>query len=107
MSKKGFWIMNVDEADYEYGTCSVCGYNERDAFPRGDTPNYCSNCGTQMVELEKVKVKMSISDLKQAIICCTQNVNCPTCPLSERNDIDGGCVDALLLSLAEYLPEEE
>lgn len=46
--KHGFWKMGIDEAGYEYGTCSVCGYKECDAFPRGDTPNYCPNCGTNM-----------------------------------------------------------
>lgn len=46
--RRGKWIMGTDIADYEYGTCSVCGYVEWDAFPRGDTPNYCPNCGADM-----------------------------------------------------------
>ena len=46
--RHGEWIMGVDIADYEYGTCSVCGYDERDAFPTGRTPNYCPNCGAKM-----------------------------------------------------------
>lgn len=46
--RHGKWIMGIDEADYEYGTCSVCGYVEWDAFPRGDTPHYCSGCGAKM-----------------------------------------------------------
>lgn len=44
----GRWIMGVDIADYEYGVCSVCGYEERDAFPCGRTPKYCSECGAKM-----------------------------------------------------------
>lgn len=46
----GYWIMGVDEAGYEYGTCSACGYVEQDAFPRGDIPNYCSHCGLKMIK---------------------------------------------------------
>lgn len=45
----GMWTMCVDEADYEYGVCSVCGYIEGDAFPRGDIPNFCPNCGADMI----------------------------------------------------------
>lgn len=50
--KHGLWIMGVDEADYAYGECSVCGYIERDAFPCGRTPTYCSECGAKM-DLER------------------------------------------------------
>ena len=67
MSIKAFWIMHTDEADYEYGygTCSECGYTERDAFPRGDTPNYCSNCGAQMVKPEeKMKLKLLLYKMR-------------------------------------------
>lgn len=46
--KHGEWIMGVDIADYEYGTCSVCGYVEYDKFPTGNIPNYCSGCGAKM-----------------------------------------------------------
>lgn len=46
--RHGEWWMQTDIADYPYGTCSVCGYVEWDAFPRGDTPNYCPNCGAKM-----------------------------------------------------------
>jgi rubrerythrin len=46
--RHGEWWMQTDIADYPYGTCSVCGYVEWDAFPRGDTPNYCPNCGARM-----------------------------------------------------------
>ena len=46
--KHGKWIMGIDEADYEYGTCSVCGYIEWDTFGRGDYPFFCSNCGAKM-----------------------------------------------------------
>ena len=42
------WVMGVDEADYEYGVCANCGYVERDAFPCGRTPKYCSECGARM-----------------------------------------------------------
>ena len=44
----GVWKMAVDEADYEYGTCSECGNREYDAFCTGRIPNYCSNCGAKM-----------------------------------------------------------
>ena len=44
----GVWKMAVDEADYEYGTCSECGFREYDAFCTGRIPNYCSNCGAKM-----------------------------------------------------------
>ena len=44
----GRWIMGVDIADYEYGVCSVCGYEERDAFPCNRTPKYCPECGAKM-----------------------------------------------------------
>ena len=46
--KHGKWKLDVDEADYEYGTCSICGYIEWNAFPRGDTPKYCPSCGARM-----------------------------------------------------------
>lgn len=46
--KHGKWKMGVDEADYEYGTCSICGYVESDAFSRCNHPFYCSNCGAKM-----------------------------------------------------------
>ena len=46
--KHGKWKMGIDEADYEYGTCSVCGYIEWDAFGRGDYPFFCSRCGAKM-----------------------------------------------------------
>ena len=44
----GRWIMGVDIADYEYGVCSVCGYDERNAFPCGYTPKFCPECGARM-----------------------------------------------------------
>ena len=44
----GRWIMGVDEGDYEYGTCSVCGYNEYNAFCCLLPHNYCPNCGAKM-----------------------------------------------------------
>ena len=44
----GRWIMGVDEGDYEYGTCSVCGYNEYNAFGCCLPHNYCPNCGAKM-----------------------------------------------------------
>ena len=43
-----YWIMGVDIADYEYGVCSNCGYDERDAFPCGRTPKFCPECGAIM-----------------------------------------------------------
>ena len=42
------WEMGVDEGDYEYGTCSVCGYNEYNAFGCLLPHNYCPNCGAKM-----------------------------------------------------------
>ena len=44
----GRWEMGVDEGDYEYGTCSVCGYNEYNAFGCCLPHNYCPNCGAKM-----------------------------------------------------------
>ena len=44
----GRWIMGIDEADYDYGVCSVCGFAEREHFPTLYTPNYCPNCGAKM-----------------------------------------------------------
>ena len=44
----GKWIMGIDEGDYEYGTCSVCGYNEYNAFCCLLPHNYCPNCGAKM-----------------------------------------------------------
>lgn len=101
MSKKAFWIMYTDEADYEYGVCSECGYRERDAFPRGDVPNYCSNCGAQMIRDKTDKMKPS--DLNRAVKLCYQGEDCGGCPFSG----EGGCVDHLLFELAKYLPEDE
>ena len=46
--KHGKWLIDVDDNDYEYGVCSVCGYTEWDAFPRGDFPKHCSGCGACM-----------------------------------------------------------
>ena len=42
------WEMGLDEGDYEYGTCSVCGYNEYNAFGCCLPHNYCPNCGAKM-----------------------------------------------------------
>ena len=44
----GKWEMGLDEGDYEYGTCSVCGYNEYNAFGCLLPHNYCPNCGAKM-----------------------------------------------------------
>ena len=46
--KHGEWKTALDEAEYEYGTCSECGFVEWDAFPAGRVPNYCQNCGAKM-----------------------------------------------------------
>ena len=44
----GQWIMHEDEAGYEYGVCSVCGFEEREHFPTGYTPKHCAECGVKM-----------------------------------------------------------
>ena len=44
----GRYEMGIDEGDYEYGTCSVCGYNEYNAFGCCLPHNYCPNCGAKM-----------------------------------------------------------
>ena len=44
----GWYEMGIDEGDYEYGTCSVCGYNEYNAFGCCLPHNYCPNCGAKM-----------------------------------------------------------
>ena len=46
--KTGTWIMDTDDAEYEYGTCSVCDHKELNAFSKGEIPNYCSCCGSRM-----------------------------------------------------------
>lgn len=48
--KHGRWIIGEDEAEYEYGVCSVCDHREWDAFAYGRdrVPNYCPNCGARM-----------------------------------------------------------
>jgi hypothetical protein len=44
---EGEWKMGEDE-EYEYGTCSVCGYNEYNAFSQCLPHNFCPNCGAKM-----------------------------------------------------------
>lgn len=44
----GTWIIDTDEYDHEYRTCSVCDHKELNVFHSGEIPNYCSCCGTRM-----------------------------------------------------------
>lgn len=46
--KTGTWIIDTDEDEHKYRTCSVCDYKERYTFSRGEVRNYCSCCGTRM-----------------------------------------------------------
>lgn len=45
--REGEWKMGEDE-EYEYGTCSVCGYKEFNAFSQLLPHNFCPNCGAKM-----------------------------------------------------------
>lgn len=49
---RGRYVMGIDEGDYEYGTCSVCEYNEYNAFGCCLPHNYCPNCGADMRGVE-------------------------------------------------------
>ena len=52
MRIEGEWEMGENE-DYKYGTCSLCGYKEFNAFTQLLPHNYCPNCGAKMKEREK------------------------------------------------------
>jgi hypothetical protein len=38
---EGFWTER-------FLKCSVCGYERRHSWLRGEKPNYCENCGSKM-----------------------------------------------------------
>ena len=54
-TKHGHWIVinkQRDETDghwtERYLQCSECNYERRHSWLRGERPNFCENCGTQM-----------------------------------------------------------
>lgn len=49
--KRGKWILTEDE-DYEYCTCSECGYQNGENWMNGSDIPFCANCGADMREDE-------------------------------------------------------
>jgi hypothetical protein len=47
--KTGHWILTNDD-DYEYCTCSECGYQNGENWMIGSQIKYCQECGCRMVE---------------------------------------------------------
>lgn len=47
--KQGKWILSSDE-QYEYCTCSECGYENGENWMIGSDIPYCQNCGAKMKE---------------------------------------------------------
>ena len=47
--KTGHWILTSDD-DYEYCTCSECGYQNGENWMIGSQIKYCQECGARMVE---------------------------------------------------------
>lgn len=50
--KTGHWILTSDD-DYEYCTCSECGYQNGENWMIGSQIEYCSHCGAKMQEVEE------------------------------------------------------
>lgn len=48
-SKTGHWILTSDD-DYEYCTCSECGYQNGENWMIGSQIKFCQECGAKMVE---------------------------------------------------------
>lgn len=54
--KHGHWIdVNKQQGDpsngfwtEKYLKCSICNYDRRHSWLRGEYPNYCENCGSDM-----------------------------------------------------------
>lgn len=47
--KTGHWILTSDD-DYEYCTCSECGYQNGENWMIGSQIKYCQECGCRMFE---------------------------------------------------------
>ena len=47
--KRGRWILSSDE-EFEYCTCSECGYQNGENWMIGSEIKYCENCGAKMDE---------------------------------------------------------
>lgn len=47
--KIGHWILTSDD-DYEYCTCSECGYQNGENWMIGSQIKYCQECGCRMIE---------------------------------------------------------
>ena len=45
--KKGKWILTQDD-DYEYCTCSECGYQNGENWMNGSDIPFCAMCGADM-----------------------------------------------------------
>lgn len=45
--KKGKWILTEDD-NYEYCTCSECGYQNGENWTSGSDIPFCANCGADM-----------------------------------------------------------
>ena len=45
--KKGRWILTEDE-NYEYCTCSECGYQNGENWMNGSDIPFCAECGADM-----------------------------------------------------------
>ena len=51
-SKTGHWILTSDD-DYEYCTCSECGYQNGENWMIGSQIKFCQECGAKMVESQE------------------------------------------------------
>ena len=45
--KTGYWILTEDD-DYEYCTCSECGYQNGENWMNGSDIPFCAMCGADM-----------------------------------------------------------
>ena len=50
--KTGYWILTSDD-DYEYCTCSECGYQNGENWMIGSQIKFCQECGAKMQEVEE------------------------------------------------------
>ena len=50
--EKGRWILTEDE-NYEYCTCSKCGYQNGENWMNGSDIPFCANCGADMRGAER------------------------------------------------------
>ena len=50
--KTGYWILTSDD-DYEYCTCSECGYQNGENWMIGSQIKFCQECGAKMQEAKE------------------------------------------------------